>query len=150
MNPRITNRLQSTAALLFVCAALLSCRTPAPSQPIPSMPTARPTNAPLEPMQPPTFAPLQETGATPPAARPTEPPLPTGALTIADSYPFDLANAVMGYSMTASPGKVWVGTGRGTVLRIDADTGKVTSTIALQAASGPGNFVTQMGFDGST
>ncbi len=150
MNPRMTKRLRWTATLPLLAAVVLSCSILVPpARPIQTMPTSAPTNRPIEPTKQATFLPLDGTSATEAASTPTAvaPPL-TARLSIDDSYPFDLVNGVLGYSMTASPGKVWVGTGTGTVLMIDAGTGKVTRSIQLQTGGGLGNFVTQMGFDG--
>ncbi len=148
MNPRMTNRLRWTAMLLL-SAVVLSCSFLAPSQQIQTMPTSVPSRLPAEPTKQATFIPLVEASPTEAAATPTEPPTQiAGGLAIEDSYPFDLANGILGYSLTATQGKVWVGTGTGTVLLADASTGKVMRTIALQTGGGLGSFVTQLGFDG--
>ncbi len=148
MNPRMTSRLRWTAMLLL-SAVLLSCSFLFPSQQVRIMPTSVPSRPPAQPTRQATFIPLEEASPTQAPATPTEGPAPiAGGLAIEDSYPFDLANGIIGYSLTASPGKVWVGTGAGSVLMIDAATGEVSRTIALQSGGKLGNFVTQMGFDG--
>ncbi len=148
MNPRTTIRLRWTAVLVL-SAVLLSCSFLFPSQQIQTMPTSAPSRLVAQPTLQATFIPLEEASPTEAAATPAEAAAPiAGGLAIEDSYPFDLANGILGYSLTASPGKVWVGTGAGSVLMIDAATGEVTRTIALQGGGGLGNFVTQMGFDG--
>ncbi len=149
MKPRMAKRLRWTAAALPVCAVLLSCQFLGPA-PVQTMPTAAPAQTQAEPTRQATFVPLKPPSATSSPAAATEASAPAGAgpLAIANSYPFDLVNGVLGYSMTASPGKVWVGTSTATVLMIDAATGKVIRTVTLQSGGGLGDYVTQMGFDG--
>ena len=78
----------------------------------------------------PTDSPAGQTGAT---AMPTEGTVTTGSgsLAIHDSYPLDVANGVMGLSLTTSPGKVWVGTGRGTIEKVDSQSGAFEQSISL-------------------
>src|SRR5512138_667526 len=148
MNHR-TMSLRWTAALLLIGVTLLSCQLLSPAQQIRSMPTAAPSSPPVQPAQQATFVPLIPLAGPEPSRVPTEKPArPAGPLAIADSYPFDLAQGVMGYSLAATPGKLWVGTGSGSVLMIEAASGRVLRTIELQAGGGLGNFVTQMDYDG--
>jgi hypothetical protein len=58
-------------------------------------------------------------------------PSGSGALAIHDSYPLDVANGVMGISLTTSPGKVWVGTGRGTIEKVDTQSGAFEQSFSL-------------------
>jgi hypothetical protein len=53
------------------------------------------------------------------------------SLEISDSYPLDVAKGVMGISLTASPGKVWVGTGRATIEKVDSQSGAFEQSISL-------------------
>ncbi len=95
------------------------------------------------------------TGQTTTTALPTAPtPGPStgsGPLAIADSYPLPLAQGVIGQSLTASPGKVWVGSATGTVVEVDSLSGAIGQTILL---TGVGTGVTnlhpiiKLGFDG--
>lgn len=73
---------------------------------------------------------VDQAGAT---TTPTNGNSPTiyGSLAIHDSYPLDVANGVLGLSLTASPGKVWVGTGRGTVEKVDSQSGAFEQSISL-------------------
>ena len=58
------------------------------------------------------------------------------SLEIRDSYPLDVANGVLGLSMTASPGKVWLGTGKGTIEQVDAQSGAFVQSIPLITGEG--------------
>ena len=53
------------------------------------------------------------------------------SLEISDSYPLDVANGVLGLSMTTSPGKVWLGTGKGTIEQADSQSGTFVQSIPL-------------------
>jgi hypothetical protein len=53
------------------------------------------------------------------------------SLKISDSYPLDVANGVIGISLAANPGKVWVGTGRGTIEKVDSQSGAFEQSISL-------------------
>lgn len=81
----------------------------------------------------------------------------SGTLAIHDSYPLDVANGVMGVSLAASPGKVWVGTGRGTIEKVDSQSGAFEQSISLVstkidleslASDHIVGAVIKMGFDG--
>ena len=78
----------------------------------------------------PTDSPASQTAAT---AMPTagSSSAGSGSLAIHDSYPLDVANGVMGVSLAASPGKVWVGTGRGTIEKVDSQSGAFEQSISL-------------------
>ncbi len=135
MNLRTTMRLRRQAVLLLMSAMLLSCnflfgqQTEPASAPQPTQHQEKPTTA--------------STTAATDAALAT-----AGPLAVSDSYPFEVTKGVLGYSLAASPGKVWVGTGRGTVEMVDGRTRAIPRSIPLQTGGALGNFVTQMAFDG--
>jgi hypothetical protein len=71
------------------------------------------------------------------------------SLEISDSYPLDVANGVLGLSMTASPGKVWLGTGNGTIEQVDSQSGAFVQSIPLITGEGLGYYlVATLGFNG--
>jgi hypothetical protein len=78
----------------------------------------------------PTDLPAGQAGAT---TMPTDGSSSTSpfSLEIRDNYPLDVANGVMGVSLTASPGKVWVGTGKGTIEELDSQSGAFEQSISL-------------------
>jgi hypothetical protein len=75
------------------------------------------------------------------------------SLAIHDSYPLDVANGVLGQSLTASPGKVWIGSLFGTIEEVDSQSGAFGQSIPL---TGTGASTTniypiiKLGFDGQT
>jgi hypothetical protein len=70
-----------------------------------------------------------------------------GVLEIHDSYMLDIYNGAIGTTVTASPGKVWVGTGRGTIDQLDSQSGAFVQSIMLNKGE-RGNIIYKMGFDG--
>jgi hypothetical protein len=63
------------------------------------------------------------------------------SLTISNSYPLPLANGVLGLSITASPGKVWLGTGNGTIEQVDSQSGAFVQSIPLITGEGLGYYL---------
>ncbi len=99
-----------------------------------------------------------------PAGQPGATTMPTagsagagsGPLAIRDSYPLQVAKGMIGSSLAASTGKVWVGTGRGTIEKVDSQSGAfeqsislVSTKIDLESLSSGGIVaaVIKMGFD---
>ena len=159
--------------LLLVWMMLLACnfgspagRTSTPAI-VPNHPTAAATMASTQP--PATQSSAQPTGTAaatdapvgqPAASTPSalESTATTGSyfLAIRESYPLDVAKGVMGDSLAASPGKFWVGTGKGTIEKVDSQSGAFEQSILLgklnidlkSLASGLVSPVIKMGFDG--
>jgi hypothetical protein len=71
-----------------------------------------------------------------------------GTLAVSSVYPLRVAQGFAGLSLTTSPGKVWLGTGMGTIEEVDAQTGALIQSIPLITGEGPRYFVHTLGFDG--
>jgi hypothetical protein len=103
-----------------------------------------------------TGSPASQTGAT---ATPTSgsAAIGSGPLAVSDYYPLQVAKGMIGSSLAASLGKIWVGTGRGTIEKVDSQSGAfeqsislVSTKIDLKSLSSGGIVaaVIKMGFDG--
>jgi hypothetical protein len=83
----------------------------------------------------PTGAPGGQPGAT---ATPTANNAASGSgpLAISNSYPFFTTKLILGESITASPGKIWIGTITGTIEEVDSQSGVFGQTISLTPGTG--------------
>jgi hypothetical protein len=77
-----------------------------------------------------TGSPASQTGAT---ATPTSgsAAIGSGPLAVSDYYPLQVAKGMIGSSLAASLGKIWVGTGRGTIEKVDSQSGAFEQSISL-------------------
>jgi hypothetical protein len=75
----------------------------------------------------------------------------SGPLAVSSHYTLQAAKGMIGSSLTASPGKVWIGTGTGTVVEVDSQSGAFEQSISLTitGTSVMNIFpITRLGFDG--
>lgn len=87
-------------------------------------------------------------GTTNPA--PSDGSTGSGLLEISDSYPLFKTKMTIGSSLTASPGKVWLGTLTGTIEQMDTQSGAFERTIALPGGGDPTTVfpVMKLAFEG--
>jgi hypothetical protein len=109
--------LRRSANLLLVAMVLLACSL---SLPLQAGPTSPIEGAPRQPAGSATASnslaagPATPTGATAGQAGATAGPTAvSGRLAVSDSYRLQVAKGMLGFSLTAGPGKVWIGTGGG-------------------------------------
>jgi hypothetical protein len=84
------------------------------------------------------------TSVTPAAGSPAP---SSGTLAISNSYPLQAAGGLIGVSLAASPGKVWIGSGKGTVEEVDSQSGAFKG-ITLDTSGGQAGYVLKLRFDG--
>jgi len=76
----------------------------------------------------------------------------SGHLAISSSYPLQVAQGMVGLSLTASPGKVWIGSVSGTIEEVDSQSGAFVQGISLTPGTAGSALnlypITQLRFDG--
>lgn len=136
---KLPSRNQHTwlsASLFFVWLILLSCGL----FPKPVESTSVTATAPNSPTNSTALTSGTADPTSMPASEMTETTGPY-SVTISNSYPLPLANGVFGLSMTTSPGKVWLGTGNGTIEQVDSQTGAFVQSIPLITGEGLGFYL---------
>jgi hypothetical protein len=128
--------------IILICTFLTGCGS-ATTTPIPTDVTLEPigTEKPASISPVATFTPIPVSTAT------------TGAYTlkVSDSYPFfpptrDTGKFILGSSLAASPGKVWIGSGYGTIEELDSQSGEFVRSIPIALAI-PGSTRTVAGIE---
>ena len=152
MNAQIQRQMMIVAGCLGASAlacSLLSAPAGSATSPAaaPNQPTGGALKAPSQTPEPSTAtrAAAGEAAAT---AKPSE---GSGSPTISDSYRLDVAKGMLGFSLTAGAGKVWIGTGRGAIEEVDSQTGAFRQSILLTpgAANATNMYpILKLGFDG--
>jgi hypothetical protein len=75
----------------------------------------------------------------------------SGLLAVSNSYRLQTAKGMLGFSLTAGAGKVWIGTGRGAIEEVDSQSGAFGQSILLTpGAANAKNFypILKLAFDG--
>jgi hypothetical protein len=128
--------------VLSACSSSLPASPAAPPAAVSTQPTAAATLVSAQP------SPVGET------ATPAIGSSPTGSysLAISDSYSLMNTKHEIGESLTASPGKVWIGTGFGTIEEVDSQSGDFGQSISLNPGVGGSSTnvypIIKLGFDG--
>jgi hypothetical protein len=155
MKSSVRINLRRSANLLLVALVLLACNLLLPRQ---AGPTSLTEGSPSRPAGAATgrnslaIGPATPTGVTAGQAGATAGPTAgSGRLAVSDSYRLQVAKGMLGFSLTAGPGKVWIGTGGGAIQEVDAQSGAFGQSILLTpGAINATNVypILKLGFDG--